>query len=255
MVLWGSAEGYGKGVVAGTFLMIRPLREGDAPDGALWRVTVNGIKAELGLPRHLFEFGTIVLRPEVVEAFSRPSALMLCPTKTITCTGKSIGSSFRATQHDGEWTRVVSNTGEAGWVQLRQLGAEPNETVEFTGALASYFRGDLDQAERLFGTTVGTAAADSLVRDDARILQAASRSRLGRAASAQIDEILRNDPFSRYALQVAVMDALQSRARGAEGARDRIITLAGRVRRKEELFQPDDPWFRSVMAISSSLEQ
>ena len=252
MVLIGSAERYGDGVIAQTTLDVRPLDERDAPNGALWRLAVRGRTLELGLPRHIFEFGTMALRPEIVADFSQPSAVTLCPTKTTGCSGKELGSKFVAIQHDGDWTLVVANSRDRGWVHLKPLGREPNETVEFTGGLISYFRGDMVQAEKLLGKAAGTAAADSTVRADARILEAAARSRRGSAASAQIEAILADDPYSRYALQVAVMDALQSHLRSGTVS-DRLRRLAAGVRESRELFEPGDPWPASAEAIFAAL--
>jgi hypothetical protein len=252
MVLIGSAERYGDGVIAQTSLDVRPLDERDAPNGALWRVAVRGRAIDLGLPRKIFEFGTMALRPEIVADFSKPSAITLCPTKTTGCVGKELGSKFVAIQHDDDWTLVVASSRDKGWVHLKPLGREPNETVEFTGGLISYFRGDMVQAEKLFGKAAGTAAADSIVREDAKILQAAARSRQGSPASAQIDAILADDPYSRYALQVAVMDELHAYSRSGT-LTDRLRRLAASVRQSRELFESDDPWLPSAEAIFAAL--
>jgi hypothetical protein len=252
MVLIGSAERYGDGVIAQTALTVRPLDDRDAKRGAIWRVAAAARTIDLGLPREIFEFGTMVLRPEIVAEYSKPSAVTLCPTKNTACAGEPLGLSFTAGRHEGDWSFVTSQSGAKGWVLLKALGREPNETVEFAGALISYFRGDMDQAEQLFGQAANTAAADSIVQQDATILQAVAKSRRGAAASEDIDRIRANDPYSRYALQVAVMDALQRAAKGGE-ARDRLKRLANSVREGRDLFTAGDPWLAQAEAMFAAL--
>lgn len=251
MVLWGAAERYGDGAIASTFLLVRQLKETDAPRGALWQISVAGHRIELGLPRHMFEFGTIALGPDALARFSRPSLLTLCPTRTTVCEGKPIGPTYRAVQHEGDWTRVTSPTGGSGWVHLEQLGDQPTETVEFTGALASYFRGDLTQAERLFARVASTAGADSIAREDAKALRAAALSRMGAPAGELIDRLIADDPYSRYALQIAVMDALQRLS--GDNAPDRLRRLAADVRGSQDLFENGDPWLVDAETIFASL--
>lgn len=159
-----------------------------------------------------------MLRPELVAAYSRPSAVTLCPVKTTSCTGKPLGSRFTARRHEGDWSFVESKSGDKGWVHLQQLGIEPNETVEFVGGLFSYFRGDMAQAQALFEKAADTAAADSIVRQDAKVLRAIARSRLGAMATGDFDHVIADDPYSRYALQAAVMDALQRYSRDHNGS-------------------------------------
>ncbi|HKC03126.1 MAG TPA: hypothetical protein VKC17_07470 [Sphingomicrobium sp.] len=243
MILWGSASPYGPDVIVQSYLLVRPLEDAHAPRGALWTVRRGDRALSLGLPRALYVLGTVPLRRDVVNRFRSPSALRLCATRQRDCAGPQVGPAMRALEHSGPWTQLITPERRQGWVYVPELGDQPSEIVAFTGALIAYYRGDFDQAERLFGRVADTQAANALVKEDAATLRAASLAREGKAANSLIDALRGADPYSTYALQVALMDGLQ------KGDAQRLRALSAELRAKADLFDEGDDWPRQARGI------
>ena len=87
---------------------------------------------------------------------------------------------MRALEHSGPWTSLVTPDGRRGWVSLPELGSNPNEIVSFSGGMVAYYRGDYEQAARLFGEVAAMAGANANVKEDAACLRAAAESLGGR---------------------------------------------------------------------------
>ncbi|MEG3164466.1 hypothetical protein U1701_07665 [Sphingomonas sp. PB2P19] len=246
MILWGSAQPVGPDVVVQAYLLTRPLEDGAAPRQALWQVSRGGRTLSLGLPRQLYVMGSVPLRRDLVALFDAPSALRVCPTKTRHCAGPAVGPTMRALEHQGPWTSLITPDGRRGWVYLHEIGATSNEIASFTGGLISYYRGDYGQAARLFEAVSTARSANALVQEDAATLRAAALSRAGApGAAAAIDAVRSVDPYSVFALQTAVMDALARPEAGVERRR----TLGAELRRAAGLFDATDPWPRQAAAM------
>src|SRR5258705_208345 len=89
----------------------------------------------------------------------------------------------------------------------------------------------------------GGRAANALVKEDAATLRAASLAREGKAANSLIDALRGADPYSTYALQVALMDGLQ------KGDAQRLRALSAELRAKADLFDEGDDWPRQARGI------
>ena len=244
MILWGSAAPLGADVLVQAYLLARPPGSPGTPENALWRVTRGNRTLTLGMPRQLFVLGSVPLRNDLIARFNSAAAVRFCPTKTRDCSGPPVGPRMQAIQHDGPWTLLVTPDRRRGWTYLYEIGGEPNEIASFTGALISYYRGDWEQAARLFAGVGRTAAANAAVREDAAMLRAAALSRAGQPAAAAIDAVRRADPYASFALQVAAMDALHSDAPAV-----RRHALAAALKNGNTLFDPDDPWPRTAAAM------
>lgn len=151
---------------------------------------------------------------------------------------------MRALEHDGPWTSLVTPDRRRGWVYLYDIGTQSNEIASFSGAMISYYRGDYDQAARLFATVGRTTSANAVVQQDAAALRAASLSRSGLPAAPAIDAVRQADPYAVYPLQVAIMDVLSS-----SYPSHRARALATELQSKIGLFDVDDPWPRRALAL------
>jgi hypothetical protein len=259
MILWGLTGSFAEGAAVQAYLLVNPEEKPDAQLRAVWRIERNGHTIQLGLPRHLFEFGIVVVGPEVVARYSSPSALRLCPERDDACTGgQPLGDSqYRALEHHQDWTLVTNEVGQRGWIHFPELRNASNEIVAFTGGLTAYHRGDFSTAARLFRETAGIDVADALVREDALTLQAAALSRRlhsANEAAQLIDQILETNPYSRFAVQVRVMDAIEHYDPNVPASVDRLRTVAANLRANPEMFELEDPWRSAAEQVFSALE-
>jgi hypothetical protein len=262
IVLWGQAKQFGPDLVVTSYLLTRRLEDKDAPSGALWRVTFGETTVSLGTPRDFYALDPVTMDPGLVAKFQNPEALRICDTRTVECDGPPAGNHLVACQSDGNWVLVVTKGpcrdwtpekgGARGWIYLQDLASRPNTIIAFTGAMVAYFRSDFEQAARMFAS-VSQSSENPAIAEDAASLSAAAMSRRGEPGAATlIDQIRSENPYSRFPLRVAVMDALQRAANG-NMERERLQHLAAELEEKHALFEKEDPWLRDVRTILAGL--
>ncbi|QIG91132.1 MULTISPECIES: hypothetical protein [unclassified Bradyrhizobium] len=246
LALWGGVEEYGPGIVVLANLLV--VRNRPATDDLQkWVVNYRDQQIELRLPNTNYQFSPLVLAKDVTAKYSRPNQITVCEQKSPDCAGRRLGSPFRSIRIDGDYALVRQPSGATGWVFLPDLSKAQGEVIDFTAALISYLRGDFEQAERLF-SRVRDSQTDSLVHNDALLLAAVSRFRLGDGIDG-LRSAHEQNPYSRFGVQALVMANI-SLAQAAQSGESRAASLkeAGSlIEAYRHLFPDTDPWLVGVI--------
>src|SRR6266478_7292827 len=92
------------------------------PQDSSWRLSVRNRLKEytftVDIMERRYEFGPIVLRPELVPELSNPSGLKLYEKPGAKDARRFLGTTFKAIQQNGDYARVQTAEGTSGWVDL-----------------------------------------------------------------------------------------------------------------------------------------
>lgn len=255
MVLWGVVQQYGPGVIVQAFLTIHPNLP--SRSSARWVVSSGDTRIELGLSSAEYEFSPLILSNDVVLKYSRPDHIRMCKTKESDCGGQTLSKTiFRGIRQEGEFAFVENEDKARGWVFLPNLSNAKGEMLDFVGGMIAYFRGDFDQAGRLFHR-VANAGAGALMRFEALVLSGIAKARLNGSDFESLRRAVEVNPYSRYAAQALTMAYLSSVIRKSTAAEERsnLQSASSLVRSYRHLFQPDDSWLVGVDKLIHQLEQ
>lgn len=253
LVFWGRVWRYGDDVVAQTYLSILDPRP-------LWRVEIDSLDGthavELGFPRHRYEFAPIVLRSELVEQFSQPSALELRSRSDGGDVLGTLGAEFSALEQGADVARVMNADGRDGWVQLPQLSRERSEVVDFTGGVIRMLRGDWPGAADLFDRVSTNSVTPSALEIDSLLLRgvaSANRSENGGSAIEDAQRLNRHSAIStRYLMMKHLSRLAERQLRGESGEREREA-LERTLAQNRHLFATDDAWIEGVHSTLTGL--
>ncbi len=271
LAFWGRAWTYGDDVVAQTYLSIldRPAPAGteDLEDGAgevaagaarrphvLWRTEVERegapLRFDLGFPRQRYEFGPIVLKAEVVEKFSLPSALELTVSRDGGEQLGALGAEFRALEQHGDAARVESG-GVRGWVRLPQLSTTRSEVVDFAGGIARLLRRDAYGAVQLLERVADNPATPAALEIDSLILQGVALESLYVDGWPLIERAYDLNPHSRITARYRLMKQISNLARFRNDKRRRAA-LEHALADTRHLFAGDEPWVVGARSLLST---
>lgn len=254
MTLWGYAQPYGDGVVVQAYLALPHYEDSRKLQLEFWRLTLSGTEIVADLPRREFEFTPIVLRNQLVQRYSLPSAIQLCSDKHEPCSGGPLGNGFTAFEHQGSWSHIRTNDGHKGWINLPGLSESPNEVVDLTGALISIYRGDWEQADRFLTRVIATPDIRTSIRADALLLLAMVTERFNKSGQEFIERALDINPYSRTAVQYKVMADISAVNRSTGPlSTHRLLETAKFLRERRHLFLEGDPWLNAVTHSFQSL--
>lgn len=248
MTLWGYAENYGNGVVAQAYLSLPNYEDHRHRRPEFWRLRLADSDIVADLPRRQFEITPIVLRSQLVQRYSSPTALQLCPEKREPCKGSPLGNvGFRAYNHEGTWSYIVTSDHRKGWMNLPGLSESPNEIIDFTGAIISIYRGDWDQANRLLARVLATPSLRSSIAVDALLLRTMVAEQSGKSGLEFTERALAANPYSRVAIQYRVMvDISQATRSTSQSSNHSLAATAIFLNERRQLFLPEDPWLLAV---------
>jgi hypothetical protein len=253
LVLWGKAYHYGGGVVVQANMSQPQYRDYREQHNELWQISLGDHTVIADVPRRRYEIGAIVLRPDVIERYSLPSALQMYPGRSVGTPLGPVGSSYKGLQFEPElgWAKVRSD-GQEGWVQLPELGKYPEEVSSFVSGLIKIYRGDWEQAQQAMQKTLNIDTLRTPLRIDANLYAGMALEKTGRSGRDYFDAALDLNPFAVRTVRYRVMSELaalrklvQSNASLAE-RRDKMRSLETWLESRKRLFAPDDSWLASV---------
>jgi hypothetical protein len=248
LVLWGLAHRYGDGFIVDSYLStVSGFR-------ARWDVRFKGRSISLGLPRAVFELGPVDMTDDLVEFYSSPAALRVCPTPVMPCDGKPVGKGLTALAQTPNWSLVRTDAGDKGYIYLPNEFSEKGTAPAFAGGMIAYYRGEFDYAARLFSRVSKIDTAPTELRSDAAAMANCSEARL--RAEMQ-DGPWADEPqtplSSSFDVQVAVMSELDVASRTINVTKQvHSLQEAGKLLDENAaLFEPDDPWFLRARQMSA----
>jgi hypothetical protein len=246
MVLWGFVQEYGPGAIVQSFLTISE----DAQSSLRWSIARGNVRVELGLPSGHYEFSPLILPEMTLQKYSRPNQMRICASKQITCNGPYLSkTAFRASRQEGEFAFVHQDKKVEGWVFLPDLSSARGEVQDFTGGMIAFFRNDFEQARRLFERVANSKVGGSM-RFNALLLGGIAEVR-GGGDVAMLQRALAANPYSRHAAQALAMAHLLLVPKTSENALKRLhVQSAARLTESyQDLFHPDDTWFKGMQEI------
>jgi hypothetical protein len=250
MTMWGKVYPYGDGAVVQSYLSIPSYNDFRQHQLERWSVLYNGETITVDIPRRRQEMATILLSRNVIQRYTLPSALKLYSQRV---GGRSIGvvgDAYGAIQLEPR-VALVRSDGVEGWVRLPELAANRTEVVDFVGGVIRVFRGDWDGAIKLMHEVITNTETRATLKHDAYLYLAMAMEQRGRPGRAIVEQALALNPFSRTAVQYAIMcDLAQLSRLGAAAGSDQAVRLAQRVERtltdNTHLFAPNDSWVVQV---------
>ncbi len=192
LVLWGSAAILGDGAVVQCFLSIPEYEDSRTKNPERWIVKLFRLTRLQLISRSRsrgagMSFSPITVKQELLKRYSLPSALVLYHSPNDRSVVGQVGDAFRGLEHDGDYSRVLSeDTGAKGWIYVPELSAD-TEIVNFTGGLIRLLRADYAGAIQLFRKVQSSDAGTSV-----KYRRAASASDLGGKKRRRSNEIDRS---------------------------------------------------------------
>lgn len=256
MTLWGRAQEFGAGVVVQAYLSVADGDGAMAANSTLWRQTLDELPPEqrslsVGLPTTLFEFGPIVLKPDVIPVLSTQVGIPMYRDRTFREQIGALGGDFVALEQGPNVALVrASGVAEPGWVRLPGLSNNRSEVTDFAGGLIRIFRQDWSGAIELLTRVTAVTTAPAGIRISAYQLMAAASQRLhdqvGTPSRAveYTEAAEKLNPFLRETVKFKCMALL---AAGRDPAT--MKKLADTVTASGSLFPQADPWLGKVKTV------
>lgn len=260
LVLWGKAYHYGGGVVVQANMSLPLYNDFRANRNELWEIVVADQRVNADVPRRRFEIGSIVLRPEIIERYSEPSALKIYASRDEQEPVGVVGSSYRGLQFEPElgWAKVRSS-GKTGWVKLPELGKYPTQISSFVAGLIKVYRGDWEQALEAMRKTLAIESIRTPLRIDANLYAGLCLEKLGRSGREYFDTALQLNPYAQRSIryramsELAALRALLQQAAMSDIAREQLLELRAYLEKNQKLFGESDPWLDAMMAALRQL--
>jgi hypothetical protein len=163
-----------------------------------------------------------------------------------------VGSTFRALQHDGAWTRVQSGSVE-GWIHLPQLSRRPSEIADFVGAIIRLRRTDWAGAAQLFQRVMANPGTPPAVRVDAGLMLALARSHVGGDRLEPIRNAYQLNPHEAIITKFECMEYVARLAAAPDSATATQLRrqLTRILDERRYLYSAEDPWFAKVRQLTS----
>ena len=254
MVLWGKAYRYGNGVVVQTNLSIPAYNDFRDNQLEVWRISLQGKTVQVDIPRRRLEMSSIVLRSDVIERYSLPSALKIYKNRVGGEPIGEVGDSYIGIQFEPGLAKVRSGNIE-GWVRLPELGKKPTEVVDFVAGVIRTFRGDWQGAASSMRRVIDNPSTRTPLRIDAYLYWGMALERLGKSGRCMIENAYRLNPYSLTTIQYMIMSDLSAMGRLAgvpksEAQRSMIIqNIKGIINDNAYLFPKNYPWLRKVLKL------
>ncbi|MGA1840952.1 MAG: hypothetical protein ACMUIU_10030 [bacterium] len=256
LVLWGKAYPYGKGIVVQTNLSVPSYRDFRENQLEVWRITLLGRRIEVDIPRRRFELSSIVLRKEVIERYSLPSALKIYEKRIGGEPIGIVGDSYIGIQFEPSLAKVRSGNVE-GWVRLPELGKKRTEVGDFVAGIIRIFRGDWQGAASSMRRVVENPNSITLLKIDAYLYWGMALERQGKSGRTKIENAYRLNPYSLTTIRYIIMSDLSALKRlsditGSKAQKSKLIsTMRSTIDRHAYLFPKNDPWLQNVLKIVS----
>jgi hypothetical protein len=254
LVFWGNARQFGSGIVVESFLSIPPAYIPGVCDG--WDVIIpdkqGDFRIHADFPQHRYEFTPIVLKKELLEKYSKPTALQIYANPTSNVPIGEVGLAFEA-REQREGGVILKSNGKVGWVPLPQLSENRNEVVDFVAGVIRIFRADWDGADALFDRVVKDTQASTTLRIDASLYQVMSKTKAGKDASQSLARAKELAPFYYGSTVYSVMAKLEMLGKAAPHSPMKVQSLMSEIKEElskdDALFMPNDPWRSSVLSF------
>lgn len=245
LVLWGAVVPYASHVVVQAQLTVLPSSVEKQPETPVVNVPGAG-PIRLSLPSARYTFTPLVLKKQVVDAYTRPEALVLYsePHGRGQRRG-SVGPRFKALQATAQTVQVTGSAG-AGWLNLPELAENHSEISDFISGVIRVFRADYDGARQYLHRVLRNPEAGITVKSDAYLYLAIAdyQMRDSRSAAANVERARSLDPYGASAARAAVFLALPSAFRDGNPAQ-----LRQRVEVARALVPDTDPVMRAAEAL------
>lgn len=257
-VLWGRTWVFGDGVVVQAHLSLPAYEDFRTSHHEKWTIPVSCGRArtsiQVDLPRRRYEFDPIVLSLDFVERLSSPAALDIFTDQSLSKRVGSVGESFTALEHSGDYVQVKSGD-VYGWVHLPRLSAERTEVVDFTGAVIRIFRADWQGAEELLSRVLANPRLSTDLGIHSHLLRAMARERMGKSGRTDTEQALARNPYDRSAAMfhsMVILSELEKHRTKPQRTEELRRELANFLTEKRFLFGAEDPWFDQVLLLVNS---
>jgi len=256
MTLWGRAQEFGAGVVVQAYLSVSDADGAMAANDVLWRLTPDELPAAnrtiaVGLPTTLFEFGPIVLKPDVIPLLNTQVGIPMYRDRTFTEQIGALSGDFVALEQGPNMARVrASGVAEPGWVRLPGLSNNRSEVTDFAGGIIRIFRQDWSGAIDLLTRVTTAKGAPTSIRISSYQLMSAASQRLHEqvgtpSRSVEYAEAAEKlNPFLRETVKFKCMALL-----AADRLEATTRKLEETVRAGASLFPQSDPWLGKVKTV------
>ncbi len=256
MTLWGRAQEFGAGVVVQAYLSVADADGSIDTNANFWRLTPEELPAaertiSVALPATLFEFGAIVLKPDVIPVLSTQVGIPVYRDRTFTQQIGALSGDFTALEQGPNMARVrVAGVSEPGWVRMPGLSNNRSEVTDFAGGVIRILRRDWSGAIDLLSRVTNTTSAPVSIRVSSYQMMAAASQLLHDQAGtpnrsveyAEAAEKL--NPYLRETVKYKCMALLADNHLPAATKK-----LEETVRASSYLFPKNDPWLDKVRRI------
>lgn len=254
LVLWGKAYPYGDGVVVQSNLSIPSYNDYRETKLELWSVSFRGRTVEVDIPRRRLEMASIVLKRNIIQQYSLPSALKIYKNRVDGEPIGTVGDSYIGIQFESGFAKVISGSTE-GWVRLPRLGERPTEVVDFVAGVVRIFRGDWQGAISSMRRVIDNPSTRTPLKIDAYLYWGMALEREGKSGFPMIQRAYHLNPYSLSTIKYMIMSKLSALVRLANlpNSEEKRSIVAREVDRiiadHRYLFPQKDPWLRKVLEL------
>jgi hypothetical protein len=258
LVLWGKAYPYGDGVVVQSNLSIPSYDDYRETKLELWSVSFRGRTVQVDIPRRRLEMASIVLKRNIIEQYTLPSALKIYKNRVDGEPIGTVGDSYIGIQFESGFAKVISGATE-GWVRLPRLGERPTEVVDFVAGVIRIFRGDWQGAISSMRRVIENPSTRTPLKIDAYLYWGMALEREEKSGFPIIQKAYHLNPYSLPTIRYMIMSKLSALMRLANlhDSKEKATMVAREMKRIIDdhiyLFPQNDSWLQKVLEIMEEI--
>jgi hypothetical protein len=260
----GDAFAYGPGaVVTARLYVLTPAPQDTSQQ--VWKVSVRFIHdvVELSsdvLPEREFEFRSIVLRGDDLEAFSSPALLEIHKDSPNGPVIGRVGDTFIAVRQESKFAEIRTPAGLHGFLNTPPTRPEIVSMTNFIGGVIRLLRDDWSGAQILLLDGVSSESLPVTLSVDALLMAAYCREQQNADGMELVDKAVLLSPSAPRVVKYRVMVVLSEisrrlRGRDTAGAAALIPVLQVAINNAVLTFGAEDSWVREAVVIANRLER
>lgn len=254
LVLWGKTYPYGDGVVVQSNLSIPSYDDFREKKLEVWSVSFKERTVEVDIPGRRLEMASIVLKRDIIEQYTLPSALKIYRNRVGGKPIGTVGDSYIGIQFEHGLAKIISG-GTEGWVRLPKLGERPTEVVDFVAGVIRTFRGDWQGVVSSMRRVVENPSTRTPLKIDAYLYWGMALERVGKSGISIIQRAYNLNPYALTTLRYIIMSKLSALIKLANfpNSKEKRSVIAREAKSIIDdhtyLFPQNDLWIQQVLAI------
>ncbi len=208
---WGNVLEFGDGVIVQSFLTIPKYFDNRTEHPEIWeenfQCSNRVFDINVDIPRRRYEFSPIVLSKNFIQDFGDFNIMKIYKTKKMKKFIGFLGSTFRALDHDADFSLVKSGN-KTGWILLPNISTHRSEVVDFVGGVIRMMRADWFGAIKLFDEVLKNNHTSTSIKIDSYLYKALAKYRTGSSPQVELNNALELNPYLKTTIKYYLINQL-----------------------------------------------